>query len=238
MELITSCKQTRRIVDEADRPDALPYSAAGHIASCGECRTFAEERERLRHLLTSPARVSAPANFDAVLRQRLQERAAQKVNPLRRAFSWFSPAGYVRLGAATAGLLIFFMTAQVMLRDEPQTPTRPGSVQRREQLAVTPPAPTPTPPPPALVTPGIERGEIQPPRVSHPGMYQNRRELVRPVSHTVSPERGGAVPPDVVIVRGPNGEIEVPVRPVSVGAQPILYVSGGQQSAPPVRTTF
>lgn len=227
MEFMTSCKQIKRIIDESDCPDALPFVASGHLSKCGECQVFAEERTKLRQMLASPARVNAPANFDAILRERLQERTA------RRSLAWLSPAGYWKLGAATAGLLAFFVTAQYIVTPPDSAksvvPPNPGP------MAVVPPTPSPQSGSPN----SVEMTESTQPQRSITVADRGRREPYRATVQPVSMARGRNVPPpDVVILRGPDGEMEVPVRTVSVGAQPVLYVSGGQPSAPPVRATF
>jgi hypothetical protein len=49
----------------------------------------------------------------------------------------------------------------------------------------------------------------------------------------VTGEDGG-----VVLLRGRNGDMDVQMPTVSVGAQPLLYVSAGQRTARSVGTSF
>ena len=50
-----NCTRIKRIIDEADRPDVFPLEAAGHLAGCPDCQSFADERARLRELTGSVA---------------------------------------------------------------------------------------------------------------------------------------------------------------------------------------
>jgi len=110
-----NCIKIKRIIDESDRPDVFPLEAAGHVAGCAECQTFANERAKLRELTGSVARVTAPSNFNALLNARLSRVKSQKS-------SWSSSAGFLRLGTATAGLLVVFVALQYGGFLSPRTP--------------------------------------------------------------------------------------------------------------------
>src|SRR5688572_21415160 len=103
---MSNCKRIHKIIDEADQPAALPLEATSHLASCAPCQTFADDRARLRVMLSDMPRINAPAYFDARLKARLVE--AKAPTP----FSWFRPAVYVRFGAATAVLAVAVFAAQ------------------------------------------------------------------------------------------------------------------------------
>src|SRR5262245_17416811 len=109
------CNYISQQIDEADKPDMLSFEVTQHISRCVDCESFAGERAGLRMLLASGARVNAPLNFDAMLKTRLAEAKS------RQAFSWFSPAGYMRLGAATACLVVMIFPEQyaVLLANQP-----------------------------------------------------------------------------------------------------------------------
>src|ERR1041384_7730170 len=122
------CNYIKRMIDEADKADLLSFEINEHISHCGDCERFANERTALRGLLASDRRGSAPMNFYALLKARLGEVKA------RNAFSWFSAPGIMRLGAATAGVVIILFAAQYTgLFSDKQ---KPASV---EQAAVTAP---------------------------------------------------------------------------------------------------
>src|SRR5713226_5552494 len=100
------CNYIKGLIDEADKPDQFPFEVNEHLAGCGDCERFAGERAGLRKLVAAGDRVIAPMNFDAMLNARLAEVKA------RRSFSWLSAPGYLRLGAATAGLIVIIFAAQ------------------------------------------------------------------------------------------------------------------------------
>ena len=71
------CNYIKKRIDEADKPDLLTFEVAEHIGRCDDCSSFAIERAGLRKLLASDVRVSAPMNFDAMLKTRLAEAKAR-----------------------------------------------------------------------------------------------------------------------------------------------------------------
>jgi len=222
------CKYIKELIDEAEKPDLLPLDVEAHIAECTGCKSFANERAALRNLLGSNTRVSAPPNFDAVLKARLAEVKA------RRSFWWLGTPAYLRLGAAAAGLIVMFAVAQYAGLFS-ATPT---TNSQRVDIAGTlqPPVLSPAAVPPATLQ---ERQEVIKPGNSAVAGSRPKRFVpidepataaisTNPSADYLSPEDG------VVLVRGRNGEVDVQMPTVSVGAQPLLYVSAGQHR--PVRS--
>ena len=219
------CNYIKNLIDEADKSDLLPFEVNEHIGGCGDCERFAGERSALRKLVAAGDRVIAPMNFDAMLKARLAEVKA------RSAFSWLSSPGYLRLGAATAGLIVMIFAAQYAgLFDSHQKPAAemragtetPPIVPRRNE--VTPPAVAEAAP--SMHYSAAQRGS----RTRQNGA--GGRNRVAPDSYFAA-EDGG-----VVLVRGQNGGVDVPMPTVSVGAQPLLYVSAGQRAVRNVGTSF
>lgn len=220
---MNGCNYIKQMIDEADKSDLLPFEVNEHIAGCGGCERFANERASLRGLLAADRRVSAPMNFDAMLKSRLVEVKS------RRAFSWFGASGYVRLGAATAGLVIMFFAAQYagLFSDHSNQPA-----DSRTAVTVQPVAPPTLAAPQITVPPQVTiASTAQRVRSYYPQNVRSGRADVATSGRTApvgfTAEDGG-----VVLVRGRNGEMDVPMPTVSVGAQPLLYVSAGQR---PVR---
>jgi hypothetical protein len=229
------CIEIKRRIDEADQPDQLHLEINRHTAQCAGCRAFADERAALRNLLASGARVSVPINFDAALRARLAEVKAQK------SFSWFSPAGYLRLGAAAAAMAVLVFAAQS------------SSIFSGGPLALTAASVSPIPSESiadnwrssgfitsdATVQPGPARESAYVPVNASRGLRysggQVRRVAIasRAPEDYVSLDDGG-----VILVRGQNGDRAVPVSTVSVGAQPLLYSSRPAQSPRNISVSF
>jgi len=225
---MNGCKYIRKRIDEAEKPDLLPFGVSEHIVQCSECERFANERIALRQLVTAGTRVSAPINFDAVLKARLSE--VKNRSP----FWWLGSPAFLRLGAATAGAVAMLVVAQYTGWLSNNIP--PANEQITKQAM---PAPTPDSPAPELAplpvrppdTPGIVR-QLQ---ATHKPSTVRRAV---PVDSTVpagymTGEDGG-----VVLLRGRNGDVDVQMPTVSVGAQPLLYVSAGQRTARSVGTSF
>jgi hypothetical protein len=164
-------------------------------------------------------------NFDAVLKTRLADVKT------RSAFGWLNPAGYLRLGAATAGLVVMVIAAQYgglfsSERSESQRPVSVGAVN-------------PTAAPPAVTLPAqpseINRGGATPVAATAGGYSSYRhirgiRESTRTAGAGVPLEIPGEdyrLDGGVMLVRGPNGEGDVSLPMVSVGAQSLVYASAG-----------
>ncbi len=222
------CNSTRKLIDEADRPDSLSLEVEKHLALCDDCRLFADERAQLRYLLASTARVQAPQNFDATLCQRLESRKAA------RSLAWFSPASLVRAGAAAAAMAMVIFMAKVALwpdvGNQGEIVKPPASIQGPMATAPTIPPPAPTPP---SASGDATTSHATAVIASNPGGKRNRRSV--PVS--IDPDLA-ALDPHFVIVRGDRGDVEVPILTISVGAQPRLYGASRPPQPRLVRTSF
>jgi hypothetical protein len=238
MNTMVGCNQTKKLIDEADRPDSLPFEASSHVAGCPDCASFADERAQLRNLLGSGTRVTVPMNFDAVLKARLANRRA------RPAFGWLSPAAYLRLGAATAGLVVIIFAAQyagLFSRDNPTAPQQTPTVAIGKPGVIAP-----TQPPIAVQSEDVTVRQVAaPPRnTSAASISRVNRFSVRAAGAGVAlgvaredylHEDGG-----VMLVRGANGDPDVSLPMVSVGAQSRVYagVNAGRLNTRTIGTSF
>src|SRR5687768_7389223 len=68
---MVNCKNICREIEEANYGEALTASTMEHLAGCGHCHRFYDERRKLRQLVASLEPVSAPADFDMRVRSRL-----------------------------------------------------------------------------------------------------------------------------------------------------------------------
>ena len=224
---MNGCRYIKKRIDEAEKPDLLPFDVSEHVAQCEDCERFARDRSALRHLVAGGTRVSAPVNFDAVLKARL----AEVKN--RRSFWWLGSPGVMRLGAATAGMVVMLFAAQFTgLFSKVQRP------QDRSQTAQAPLAPGEVPP--VLGTPPTHPPEVVASESRPNSQYRDprvKRGYVAVHSRVpggyMSAEDGG-----VVLVRGRNGDADVQMPTVSVGAQPLLYVGTSQRTTRTVGTSF
>jgi len=224
---MNGCKYIRERIDEADNPNLLPFEVAEHIAECQDCGRFAVERSGLRALLSGGTRVNAPVNFDAMLNARLAEVKS------RSSFWWLGSVGYARIATATAAVVVMVFAAQFsgLFSTKTAVPTS------EPPIALVPDAPTHVPSvrPPEVsiasvpVVPRSNRGYTNAARPRRDAMAASASV---PIGYFTA-EDGG-----VVLVRGRNGDIDVPVPTVSVGAQPLLYVSAGQRTVRNVSGSF
>jgi hypothetical protein len=219
------CNYIKRLIDEADKADRFPFEVNEHLVGCGECERFAGERAALRKLVAAD-RVIAPMNFDATLNARLAEAKA------RGSFKWLSAPGYLRLGAATAGLVVMIFAAQYTgLFGSQQKPAAVAQAGAGTP-AIAPRSYEVTPP--AIVASATSIHDSAGQRV-----LRNRQNGAAAGRTRVAPdgyfaaEDGG-----VVLVRGQNGGVDVPMPTVSMGAQPLLYVSASQRAVRNVGTSF
>ncbi|MEW6207632.1 MAG: hypothetical protein AB1631_04645 [Acidobacteriota bacterium] len=213
------CKAIRKQIDEADRPDAFSFEVSGHLASCEGCRQFADERARLREMISMEPRVQAPAHFDAALRARLE---AAKSRP---AFSWLAPAALMRMSAAAAAAVIVVFVAQYALVPEIKTPSDPA-------LSNGEAGPKSIQPPSASVQPApSDGGQTAGAPLTSNTIPPAPQRMNKRATSRIDPDLA-ALDPHMVIVRGERGDREVPIFTVSVGAQPHLY---GARSAPVAR---
>jgi hypothetical protein len=220
------CNYIRECIDEADKPNLLSFEITEHIAHCNDCERFANERTALRTLVASSARVSAPANFNATLNARLADVKA------RRSLWWLSSPGYLRLGAAAAGLVVMIFAAQYGgLFSKPDQSV--GTATPQYEASQPPPTDDlvlrTAPLPPVSELPSVVA--VTPVKVTAP-----RREV--PVRRGIPDGYLAAEDGGVVLVRGQNGDMDVQMPTVSVGAQPLLYVGGGQRTMHNVGTSF
>ncbi|HZM85979.1 MAG TPA: hypothetical protein VFF31_05425 [Blastocatellia bacterium] len=222
-----SCKYIQKRIDEADKPDLLPFDVSEHIGVCVDCQRFATERTALRALVAAGSRVTAPMNFDAVLKARLAEVKT------RRSFWWLGSPALLRLGAATAGVVVAVFVVQFtgLFSNNVETP-------ERSPLSEAAPRPVPAPfvnphanpaPPPVTIAGARDHANTKPSRLRRSGIPV---ESAMPASFMTA-EDGG-----VVLLRGRNGDMDVQMPTVSVGAQPLLYVTAGQRTTRTVGTSF
>lgn len=68
---MANCKNVCREIEEANYGEALTASTMEHLAGCGHCHRFYDERRKLRQMVASLEPVAAPADFDMRVRSRL-----------------------------------------------------------------------------------------------------------------------------------------------------------------------
>jgi hypothetical protein len=241
---MSACSEIKRRIDEADDCESYDLDVARHTERCGDCRRFAGERAALRELLGSTARVAAPVNFDAVLHARLAEVKA------RRGLAWLNAAFYLRAGAATAALAVMVFTAQhlglfarsVAEQPTPQSPEIQANVVTSTSPVQTPPV-SPTPDNHVAGNEGSRPHVVAIPANTY---ASNRARAASAAARRgagvplVSPVDAAFVDGGAILIPGRNGQRDVTVPAVSVGAQPLIYGNAGRQPQPtrPITVSF
>jgi hypothetical protein len=218
-----SCKRIRKLIDEADRPVNIPFEAARHTQTCESCSRFVDERIRLAELLDSTGRVTAPPDFNIVLRRRLRERSSA-----RRAY-WFTPAFTFKLAGAFAVLVCSMLLAQWM-RNGART-TALGN----QAVAVVPSTPlvdatsdkTPLPPSAGVTTVSGHPVNV-PVRVASARLH-SRSSVREQVAEVLPREAELRFPSDprkdaaaFLLVKSQTAEQGMYVPSIILGAQPLL----------------
>lgn len=222
---MNDCKRIRILIDEAERPGVFSYETEDHTSRCAACSKFAEERTSLREILAGTARICVPANYDVMLRSKLDEARSVKT------FSWLSPIGYMQMGAATAGIIIVIVAAQYggLFSNVEKTQSNLSSNN------LTAPNPNVKPDADAKVEPPVITPDNPP--VIASSVSRKNRVIAVSASESARARDVVEVDPSFVILMGRDGETRVSVPTVGVGAQPIL-MSNSRPVASAVHTSF
>ena len=242
------CNEIKRRIDEADDVESFDFDIARHTAVCDDCRRFAGERAALKALIVSTARVNAPLNFEAMLQARLAEVKAHK--PL----AWLNAAFYLRAGAATAALVVALFAAQYsgLFSGSPAEHTKAPDPASQTAAVAPPTSNQPQlPDVPSAVASAVNDSARVAAATVHP---ESTTIAVNGVAgrrlHTANIRRNAGVPlvtageagmgdGGAIFIPGRNGEHDVTVPTVSVGAQSLIYGnSGRQQPARAVTVSF
>jgi hypothetical protein len=235
-----NCNQIKRLIDEAEQPELLSFEATHHLNACTPCRLFAEERAGLRALLNGIPRVNAPINFDAQLKARM---TTAKAKPT---VAWLNPALYMRFGAASAVLLVAVFVAQynglfTLTDNEASIEKTPPPELTSNLVQPAPSKPDasrqkdvgPIDPPPA-VSPSMATAGVT---ISSRGGRRVQPGAVRLEGVRLEAEAAASRVPGLIL-RDSGREVELPMLPVSVGAQQKLINRSGRSTVQPIAISF
>src|SRR5437660_4257770 len=219
-----ACRLVRREIDESELNLRLSDQIQAHIASCPSCRTFRDERTRLRQLVGGLEPVTAPADFDLRLRARI---AAERQRPARASLF---PHFLMSTPAMAAAAIIVMLAASIVWfshrnGNQPPTVAKSGSASETQTNGVTlTPASKETNPNPA--------SDASPAKITEPQnqatTLNGARDMSRKPNPSViakgrTPSREFAVEPAEVIKQIPDspGEISLsaPNKPLVVSVE-------------------
>jgi hypothetical protein len=235
------CKEIKRRIDESDDNESFDLDINRHMDGCSECRQFAGERAALRGLLASTSRVTAPLNFDAMLHARLAEVKAQ------RPLAWLNAAFYLRAGAATAALVVAALVTQYtgLLTTAPTDQAQPPIAANQSDDGLSNAEQT-TSPLPSAPPAGMETMQAHVTSTHLPATLpmsaggSHRMRMANTVAKRnagvplVTPDDAGMVDNGAIFIPGRNGQHDLTVPTVSLGAQPLIYGHASRQQ-PSVR---
>lgn len=177
MKAVT-CKESRRVIEEAALGQQLSPEVLSHLQTCFECETFYDERTKLRQLVASVGTVVAPPDFDFRLRARLADMKSVR-----------APMTRLSLAAPTFALIVLVLVLGVLygwrMANEPE---------KERPIAATPTIDQVREPDPPT-TPERLAGEEkaipkQPQQVKHsqnPTARPRQRTEARDFSNTLAP---------------------------------------------------
>ena len=201
------CIKIKAAIDDL-MGEEMPMFVASHISSCSECCSYADKLSQLRNLIRDSHRVTAPDDFDARLRQRLQHRSSQT----RSIWSFIpTPA----LAAAAVFVIAASITYSLIRQHSVNTQTgKPGETAS----AVTPAS--------SATQPSSDSGlalatAAQP---SHTNEVENVRKKPAVLEPRAISTRSVAEVPGVTILLrdGQKGEQVMRVPQVIIGSKPVM----------------
>jgi hypothetical protein len=128
------CRQVREEIDQTELRQALSAGSEAHVASCGACETFRNERVRLREIVGGLQPVTAPDDFEMRLRARIARERDLPRQPFIFRFVMSTPAIVV------AAVLVIVVGAVVFRRQmsRPQNSTVVASNNNSNPQTVIP----------------------------------------------------------------------------------------------------
>jgi hypothetical protein len=123
------CKAILREIEEMDAGACPSAEVKSHLLVCEACRRFADERARLRLLVGSLDKVSAPPEFDWNLRARLREERNESARA-RRWLPGFAPGAQAITGAAFVMLVLVAVVVYRQTRPATSTTAQPAAVSQ------------------------------------------------------------------------------------------------------------
>lgn len=111
-----NCKGTQAVIDSASSRNPVSSEIKVHLSGCPDCRSYSDQTNSLRSLISAQPRVQAPADFDFRLRARIARAQAEPASPfaflenlLGRTFSMKqAAASLAALAVMAAGTTLYF----------------------------------------------------------------------------------------------------------------------------------
>lgn len=128
------CKTVSKEIDELESGQLPGAKTEAHLQDCGSCRSFYDDRQKLRQMIAGLEAVEAPGDFDFRLRARLANLRAEPVSAFS-SFGFGLPSIALAVLALLVGLGIYMrastdaVTEQPLAQSAPSRITAPTSAQ-------------------------------------------------------------------------------------------------------------
>lgn len=132
-----NCKGIQAVIDSASSRNPISGEVKVHLSGCPDCRSYSDQTNSLRSLLSAQPRVQAPADFDFRLRARIARAQAEPASPfaflenlLGRTFSMKqAAASLAALAVMAAGTTLYFNQSTEQTSSSMIASNRPAVVQ-------------------------------------------------------------------------------------------------------------
>ncbi len=135
---VVDCKSVCREIDELDSGQQPSLAALEHTRACVKCRTFHDDRVKLREMVANVGTVTAPGDFDFRLRARL---ANEKGTPASTLFTRRPAFSFPSVVLASLALLIgagFALQGFLVSTTDPNTAVSEIQPAKPTELVVEP----------------------------------------------------------------------------------------------------
>jgi hypothetical protein len=115
---VIGCKTVSKEIDELESGQLPGAETQGHLKHCGSCRSFYDDRQKLRQMIAGLEPVEAPGDFDFRLRARLANQRAERVSALS-GFGFGLPSIALAVLAILVGVGIYMRATTDSLTEKP-----------------------------------------------------------------------------------------------------------------------
>ena len=176
------CKTVSKEIDELESGQLPAAKTQAHLHDCASCRSFYDERQKLRQMIAGLETIEAPGDFDFRLRARLANLRSARVSAFS-SFGFGLPSIALAVLAILVGLGIYMRATTDALNDDSlaQSQASQAAAPVTTQPASPAAARSTKPPTPAatLITTSDQ------PEVTVKGRVRNRSGNRNPNSNTV-----------------------------------------------------
>lgn len=122
-----SCKTVSKEIDELESGQLPGARAQAHLQDCGSCRSFYDDRQKLRQMIAGLGTVEAPGDFDFRLRARLANLRDERVSAFS-SLGFGLPSIALAVLAILVGVGIYMRATSDAVIEQPLAQTEPAKI--------------------------------------------------------------------------------------------------------------